>query len=95
MAQPPPDLDRVLRAIADPARRRILRMLKEEAASRRGLSASDLEARVRLSQPTVSHHMSVLKKAGLVDARKTGLWVWYRRKESAIRDLARRLRKEL
>jgi ArsR family transcriptional regulator len=92
-------LNRVLHAIADPARRRILQALKEHSASsigkNEGLCASDIEQRVHLSQPTISHHMSVLRKAGLVEAKKLGQWVWYRRNETALREFSRDLRESL
>lgn len=92
-------LNRILHAIADPTRRRILQALKERGANSIGkdvgLCASDIEARVRLSQPTISHHMSILKKAGLVDAKKLGQWMWYRRNETTVRDFARELRESL
>jgi ArsR family transcriptional regulator len=89
----------MLHAIADPTRRRILRALKERGAcslgKEVGLCASDVEARVELSQSTISHHMAVLTKTGLVDATKIGLWMWYRRNETAIRELARTIREQL
>jgi len=92
-------LNRVLHAIADPARRRILQALKERGACSIGkdvgLCASDIESRVRLSQPTISHHMAILRKAGLVEATKLGQWMWYRRDESALRTFARKLRESL
>jgi len=92
-------LSRALHAIADPTRRRILQALKERNASSigkdEGLCASDIEQRVHLSQPTISHHMSVLKKAGLVEAKKLGQWMWYRRNETALREFARELRESL
>jgi DNA-binding transcriptional ArsR family regulator len=92
-------LDRVLHAIADPTRRRILQSLKERGGCSIGkdvgLCASDIEQRVHLSQPTISHHMTILKKAGLVEAQKLGQWMWYRRKEPALRQFARALRRSL
>ena len=92
-------LNRSLHAIADPARRRILQALKERGACSIGkdvgLCASDIELRVLLSQPTISHHMSILKKAGLVEATKVGQWMWYRRNENALRDFARELHEHL
>ncbi len=92
-------LDRMLRAIADPTRRRILQVLKEKGGCSLphdvGLCASDIEARIHLSQPTISHHMSVLKKAGLVEAKKEGQWVWYRRNEGGLREFAHSLREML
>jgi ArsR family transcriptional regulator len=92
-------LDRMLRAVADPTRRRILQALKEKGGCSLphdvGLCASDIEMRIQLSQPTISHHMSVLKKAGLVEAKKEGLWVWYRRNETTLRELAKTMRETL
>lgn len=93
------NLDRMLRAIADPTRRRILNTLKQKGACSIGkdvgMCACDIEERIRLTQPTISHHMSVLKKAGLVEAKKEGQWMWYRRNEGAVRELARSLRESL
>jgi DNA-binding transcriptional ArsR family regulator len=92
-------LNRALQAIADPTRRRILRALKERGGCSIGkdvgLCASDIEKRIHLTQPTISHHMAILKKAGLVDAKKLGQWRWYRRNESAVRQLTRTLRRTL
>lgn len=92
-------LDRMLHAVADPTRRRILNVLKERDACSigkdTGLCACDIEQRIRLTQPTVSHHMAILKKAGLVQASKQGQWMWYRRNEAALRELARSLRDSL
>ena len=93
------DLNRILHAIADPTRRRILQALKEHGGCSIdkdvGLCASDIEQRIHLSQPTISHHMAVLTKAGLVEAKKIGLWRWYRRNETTLREFARALKKNL
>ncbi len=97
-------LDRALHAIADPTRRRILKALKEgevearakgERAAAPCLCAGDIEERVHLSQPTISHHMAILTQAGLVEATKKGQWRWYRRDEKAIRLIAKTLRGKL
>ena len=99
-------LDRALHAIADPTRRRILQALKQGEGEARAtghkagamgscLCAGDIEERVRLSQPTISHHMAILTKAGLVEATKKGQWRWYRRNEKAIRGMVKTLRGEL
>ena len=99
MTTPIPSLDRTLHAIADPTRRRILGALKQRGASsagkKSGLCAGDIEERVQLSQPTISHHMAILTKAGLVEAVKQGQWRWYRRNEKALRRLVKSLRAEL
>lgn len=111
-----PSLDRVLHAIADPTRRRILQTLKErgacagaKASSRKrtagsvvkhdpptkgmSLCAGEIETCIHLSQPTISHHMAILTKAGLVEAVKHGQWRWYRRNDHAVRQLVRLLSK--
>jgi DNA-binding transcriptional ArsR family regulator len=92
-------LDLALHAIADPTRRKILQALKERSAGKAGtescLCAGDVEQCVRLSQPTISHHMAILAKAGLVEATKKGQWRWYRRNEKAIRRTVTTLKKEL
>jgi DNA-binding transcriptional ArsR family regulator len=59
------------------------------------LCAGDIQQRVHLSQPTISHHMSILTKAGLVEETKQGQWRWYSRNETAIRKLLKLLRTKL
>jgi ArsR family transcriptional regulator len=92
-------LDRSLHAVADPTRRRILQALAERdgCSIERpvGLCGSDIEMRVQVSQSTVSHHMAILCRAGLVEATKVGPWVWYRRNESALRQFLQSLRAHL
>jgi ArsR family transcriptional regulator len=95
----PLSLDTTLHAIADPTRRRILGALKQRDRSpveeTAGMCAGEIEECVRLSQPTISHHMAILTKAGLVDAVKQGQWRWYRRNEKALRRLVKSLRAQL
>lgn len=93
-------LTEMLKAIADPTRRKILRLLRERRGccsigAREGLCACDIEECVKLSQPTVSHHMAILRDAGLVEAEKVGQWMWYRRNERGLRQLARALSDEV
>jgi len=103
MTIPSTPLDRTLHAIADPTRRRILGALKQRgpvspnpaSGGKLGMCGGDIEECVRLSQPTISHHMAILTKAGLVDAVKQGQWRWYRRNEKALRRLVKSLRAQL
>jgi ArsR family transcriptional regulator len=89
------------KALADPTRLKILNLLKAKgrsccdliARSEPGLCACDVEAAVGLSQAAVSHHMGLLRRAGLVDAEKRGRWIYYRRNESAIARLADQIAK--
>ena len=97
-------LSLALRAVADPTRRKILRLLNTNNNARRnssksaehaGCTASDIEQRIKLAQPTISHHMKILKNAGLVETHKQGTWVRYRRIESALRSLRKGMLDEL
>jgi ArsR family transcriptional regulator len=106
MASTEESLNRALHAIADPTRRRILQALKagkveiksigrRSSANGISLCAGEIEERVQLSQPTISHHMAILTRAGLVEATKKGQWRWYRRDEKAIRGVVKTLRGKL
>jgi ArsR family transcriptional regulator len=68
------DFRAVLRALADDTRLRIVSLL---AGSATPVCVCDIEARFELSQPTISHHLKILRKAGLVRADKQGTWVYY------------------
>jgi ArsR family transcriptional regulator len=69
-------VSRALKALADPLRLRTLSLI---AASPAGEACvEDVTALTAVSQPTVSHHLRVLKDAGLVTAERRGTWVWYR-----------------
>jgi DNA-binding transcriptional ArsR family regulator len=63
----PATLDTALRALADENRRIILSLVREEA-----LAVGDIAAKVDVTQQAVSHHLGVLKKAGLVDETRDG-----------------------
>jgi ArsR family transcriptional regulator, arsenate/arsenite/antimonite-responsive transcriptional repressor len=68
------ELARVLGALADPIRLRLLSLV----ASRDEICSCDLEAPLARTQPTVSHHTKVLADAGLIVGEKRGRWVWWR-----------------
>jgi len=67
------------KALADPARVKILRLLK-----RRPLCVNAIVRKIGLSQPAVSHHLRVLREAGLVQATKKGTTVHYVTNKHAI-----------
>ena len=67
------DLAAAFKVLADPVRLRLLSLI---AAAPEGTACScDLEEPVARSQPTVSHHLSVLAEAGLITKQKVGRWV--------------------
>jgi DNA-binding transcriptional ArsR family regulator len=92
-------LSTMLRAVADPTRRQILQMLREKGQCSLdkpvGMCASDVEQRLSLAQPTISHHLRLLKKAGLVQSKKIGQWIWFWRNELALRSLLKSMKEEL
>ena len=63
---------RVMKALSDPNRVKLLKMLQE-----RVMCVCELQAALRLAQPTVSKHLKILEEAGLVRREKDGLWVNY------------------
>ncbi len=75
-----------LKALADPARLRLLSMI----AAHEGGEACvcDLTEPLGLAQPTVSHHLKVLHDAGLVTRDKRGVWAYYRLVPGALTGLA-------
>ena len=68
------DLAAAFKVLADPARLRLLSLI----AASEEMCACDLIEPVGRSQPTVSHHLSVLTEAGLLTREKRGKWAWYR-----------------
>jgi ArsR family transcriptional regulator len=62
----------VFQALADPTRRRILELLREG-----GMTAGDITAHFDMSQPSVSHHLKLLKNAELVTTEREGQYIKY------------------
>jgi DNA-binding transcriptional ArsR family regulator len=89
------------KALGDPTRLRILELLKAKgqsccdliARSERGLCACDIEQAIGLSQAATSHHMGLLRRAGLVTAEKRGAGCSTRATRAAIAGLADALAK--
>jgi len=90
MAEPLKERDAVelasaFAALADPVRLRLLSII----ASADEVCSCDLEAPLKRSQPTVSHHTKALTEAGLIIGEKRGKWMWWRvvpERVAALRD---------
>ena len=65
---------RVFRALGDPTRLEILALI---AARPEPICVCDIVSRFELSQPTISHHLRILREAGLVTASRRGTWSYY------------------
>jgi ArsR family transcriptional regulator len=81
MVEPQPISEtKLLQAVADPLRLRILRQLAQIGA----VCACDIAASYQVSQPTVSHHLRVLREAGWISGERRGTWIWYSVRPEAV-----------
>jgi len=83
------DLSRSLKAIADPARLRLISIIS--ASEGQEACVCDLTDALEVGQPTVSHHLKVLTDAGFVTRSKRGTWAYYKLVPGALDALARLL----
>jgi ArsR family transcriptional regulator, arsenate/arsenite/antimonite-responsive transcriptional repressor len=65
-------LNSVFKALGDPTRMAILQLLREQSRT-----PSELLERIRVTQPTLSHHLDILKRADLVETRREGQYIHY------------------
>ena len=70
----------LLQAAADPTRLAILRQLSDAGE----VCACDFTACCGVSQPTVSHHLRVLREAGWISGDRRGTWIWYSLRPEAV-----------
>ncbi|TAK21902.1 MAG: transcriptional regulator [Chloroflexota bacterium] len=75
----------LFRALGDETRLSIVRQLRQCQE----VCACDFVAGCALAQPTISHHLKVLREAGIVETTKRGLWVYYRLNPNALESLRR------
>lgn len=73
VASPPSRADRMFRAFSDRTRLRILNLLRGGE-----LCVCDIVETLKVSQPNASRHLAYLRRCGLVETRKEGLWSYYR-----------------
>jgi DNA-binding transcriptional ArsR family regulator len=81
-------MNEAFKALADPTRREILRLLRGGE-----LTAGELAERVgrRMSKPSLSHHFAVLKAADLIRARRDGQQIYYALNTTVVQDLLARI----
>ena len=77
-----------LQILAHPIRMQILDILGQ---SREAVCVCDLEAALPIKQPTVSHHLRLLREAGLIDCERQGLWAYYFVQRDALTALRARI----
>jgi ArsR family transcriptional regulator, arsenate/arsenite/antimonite-responsive transcriptional repressor len=80
------ELAGMLKALSDPVRLRLLSVI----ASHSGAEACvcDISTGIDLTQPTISHHLKVLREAGLLHSQRRGSWVYYRVIPEALQKLS-------
>jgi ArsR family transcriptional regulator len=81
-AQQALELARVFKAMGDPVRVRLLSLIASHAGGE--VCVCDLSGVFDLSGPTISHHLKVLREAGLVSGERRGTWVYYRVRPQAL-----------
>ena len=79
-------LSHVLKALADPVRLRLLSLIGAHAGGE--ACVCELVDRFDLSQPTISHHLRVLREAGLIESERRRTWVYYRARPDVLDQLA-------
>ncbi|MEU0060033.1 metalloregulator ArsR/SmtB family transcription factor [Streptomyces sp. NPDC006334] len=68
-------LAKIFKALGDPVRLRLLSMIASQSGGE--VCVCDLTPAFDLSQPTISHHLKLLRQAGLIDCERRGTWVYY------------------
>ena len=76
----------MFKALGDPVRLRLLSMIASAGGGE--VCVCDLTGEFALTGPTISHHLKVLREAGLVDSDRRGTWVYYRLVPAALVVLA-------
>lgn len=74
------ELARVFKALGDPIRLRLLSLIGAHESGRQageGVCVCDLTVAFSVTAPTISHHLKVLREAGLIDSERRGTWVYY------------------
>src|SRR5213596_3886562 len=75
----------VAKALADPIRMQLVDVLRKHAGN---VCVCELVPLFELSQPTVSHHLKVLREAGIVGSERRGLWAYYYVNPDAVKELS-------
>lgn len=78
-----------LKALSDPVRLRLLSVVASHSGGE--ACVCDLSAGIDLTQPTISHHLKVLRTAGLLECERRGSWVYYRVVPQALQQLSQLL----
>lgn len=76
----------MFKALGDPVRLRLVSLIASHVGGE--ACVCDISSTVNLTQPTISHHLKVLRSAGLIDSQRRGTWVYYRVIPEALQQLS-------
>ncbi|SNT39642.1 ArsR family transcriptional regulator [Rhodococcoides kyotonense] len=76
----------MFKALGDPVRLRLLSLVASHAGGE--ACVCDISGSFDVSQPTISHHLKVLREAGLLESERRGTWVYYRAVPVALQYLS-------
>lgn len=79
------ELEEFFAALGDATRLKMLKLIADEE-----LCACEVMAALELTQPTTSHHLGILERAGLLTSKRNGKWVFYKIANSTVRNLLNR-----
>lgn len=79
------ELSRLFKALGDPVRLRLLSLIASHDGA---VCVCELTVGFEVSGPTISHHLKVLRDAGLISGERRGTWIYYRADPDALRGLA-------
>jgi ArsR family transcriptional regulator, arsenate/arsenite/antimonite-responsive transcriptional repressor len=82
-----------LKALSDPVRLRLMSVVASHAGGE--ACVCDLSVGIEVSQPTISHHLKVLRTAGLLECERRGSWVYYRVVTDALQELSQLLNADI
>jgi ArsR family transcriptional regulator len=80
------ELAKVFKALADPVRLRLLNLVASGEGGE--VCVCDLTGAFEVTAPTISHHLKVLRQAGLIEGERRGTWVYYRMVPEALTRLS-------
>jgi len=75
-------LAQIFKALADPVRLRLVSLIGAHQGGE--VCVCELTEAFELTQPTISHHLKVLREAGIIDSERRGTWVYYRLEPAAL-----------
>ena len=78
------ELSSMFKAIAHPVRVQMVELISRLGGQ---ICVCDIEGQFELSQPTISHHLKILRKAGIIDCERRGQWLFYFARQEGLQSI--------